>query len=371
MSEKNTLNYQKSLTNFITLFKFIYPFLAVATVFIVFRYKVQYYAFALGMAAAVIFALLAALCWINMNNRIEYDHESMEVIKLFGKKTINFADLTAIKDTGRHIDFYEGSKRVLKLSGITHDVNDIANLINAASSHKVQLEDAEKHTIWDTIYGHDKMTMILLVLSILNFVYMMTTIIISTTNLVPFFIISLIIPLFSLGYYIYSLMKGNVDILSDARVLFFMTLIIPAFTLIIAIAKAYTISSFTSVFVITIILFILIDILYRRLSTLLGVAADNMLKVYIFMIIAVLLVSLNLMLPSVETKTSTSTVTEITVQSSKVMFGYIVKTEDADGNTNHFNVPSSKITQYKVNEQVTITENVGPFGVIYSTAKPN
>ena len=371
MSEKNTLNYQKSLVNFLVLFRFIYPVLAVITVFVVYRYKLKYLAATLGFVAAGIFILLALLCWINVNNHIEYDRQSMTVFKLFGKKTINFTDLTAIKDTGKAIVFYTGQKRALKLSGITYDVNDIADLVNVAQSHRVQLEDAEKATIWDKVYDHDKMKPILGVISILNFVYMMLTIIFASKTLIPFFVLSLIVPLFSLGYYIYMLFKREIDVLIAYRLFFFMTLIIPAFILLIAIARVYTIASFRSIIILTFIFFFLIDILYRYLSTFLSLGTDTLMKVYIFFIIFVSLITLNLVLPPVSTTTSTQTVVGVKLQSSKVMLGYIVVTEDAEGNREHFNVSTKEVTKYAVDQKVTVTKSVGPFEMTYATVKPS
>jgi len=365
MSDKKELNYQKSLRNFIFIYKFLFFGLAAAMIFVAFFYKLQYGTRTGSFILAGILVILGLWTLLNSFTHAEYDHQSLTITKFFKTKEIIFANITALKDTGKAIEFYEGNKRVLKLSGLTYEVSDLADLVNYVERRDLKLEDVEKETALSRFFGSEKMSVVLLALGIFNIVYLGSTFILSTSNIGLFYVVSLMLPLFSFVFYLYLLLSGEVETLLGYRILFFMNLFVPALALAIVLAKTYSFASPKSLFIFGLCLFIFVDIFYRLLSSLVSAGTDAFMKAYLFLLIPLLLVIINISVPPIKTTTTTETITEITTQTSKVMLGYTVISEDADGNSTHFNVPTNNITEYAVGQEVTIKRMTGPFALDY------
>lgn len=362
MEEKCTIQYKKYLQNFIHIFQYInIIFIILGIIAIVAPLE---WGFKLAGALLVILAgCISYLMYKTRSFELTFDKENWS----YRNHTYRYDEIKSFVQTDRHFEITTDKKIVLDI--MNFEVESLSEMLEVLANHNIIPGEVENTSALNKLFSYKNMRMITLVFAAIDWLYLLFAFKKVSNMLVVAGVLSLVPPIFFAIFYIYRLLRGDLEVLDKLSTNLMMVFLLPIIAGFIVMYTNFSISKFTLALVVTGVFFIFFMIYYTMLRTLVASPAHRVFIYYVLFFTAFVIFWSNSTLPPDHVVISQATITNKRYMDASMGKGYQLNARIPGEKVKTYNVSKDIYEHYQKGDTIEIETKVGIFGISSSEIK--
>lgn len=362
MEEKCIIQYKKYLQNFIHIFQYInIIFIILGIIAIVAPLE---WGFKLAGALLVILAgCISYLMYKTRSFELTFDKENWS----YRNRTYRYDEIKSFVQTDRHFEITTDKKIVLDI--MNFEVESLSEMLEVLANHNIIPEEVENTSALNKLFSYKNMRMITLVFAAIDWLYLLFAFKKVSNMLVVAGVLSLVPPIFFAIFYIYRLLRGDLEVLDKLSTNLMMVFLLPIIAGFIVMYTNFSISKFTLALVVTGVFFIFFMIYYTMLRTFVASPAHRVFIYYVLFFTAFVIFWSNSTLPPDHVVISQATITNKRYMDASMGKGYQLNARIPGEKVKTYNVSKDIYEHYQKGDTIEIETKVGIFGISSSEIK--
>ncbi|WP_164120976.1 hypothetical protein [Sharpea azabuensis] len=268
MEEKTVIQYKDYLQNFIHIFQYI------NIIFIILGIIALAAPLELGFKiAGILFVVLAGCISYLMFKTKSFELSFNKDNWSYRHHTYSYDDIKSFVQTDRHFEITTDKKIVLDI--MNFEVESLSEMLDILASHNITLRQKENTSAINKLFSYESMRIITLVFAAIDWLYLLFAFRKLSNMLVVAGLLSLVPPVFFAIFYVYRLLRGDLEVLDKLSTNLMMVFLLPVIAGFIVMYTNFSISKFTLALVVTGVFFIFFMIYYTMLRTLVASPAHR------------------------------------------------------------------------------------------------
>ena len=362
MEEKCTIQYKKYLQNFIHIFQYInIIFIILGLIAILapleWGFKIA------GVLLVVLAGCISYLMYKTKSFELSFDQESWS----YRNHSYRYYEIKNFIQTDRHFEITTDKKIVLDI--MNFEVESLSEMLEVLANHNITPEEKENTSALNKLFSYNNMRTISLIFAAIDWIYLLFAFKKVSNMLVVAGVLSLIPPIFFAIFYIYRLLRGDLEILDKLSTNLMMVFLLPIIAGFIVMYTNFSISNFTLALVVTGVIFIFFMIYYTMLRTLVASPAHRVFVYYVLFFTAFVIFWSNSTLPPDHVIVSKATITNKRYMDASMGQGYQLNARIPGEKVKTYNVSQNIYKHYQKGDTIEIETKVGIFGISSSEIK--
>ncbi len=238
MEEKTVIQYKDYLQNFIHIFQYI------NIIFIILGIIALAAPLELGFKiAGILFVVLAGCISYLMFKTKSFELSFNKDNWSYRHHTYSYDDIKSFVQTDRHFEITTDKKIVLDI--MNFEVESLSEMLDILASHNITLRQKENTSAINKLFSYESMRIITLVFAAIDWLYLLFAFRKLSNMLVVAGLLSLVPPVFFAIFYVYRLLRGDLEVLDKLSTNLMMVFLLPVIAGFIVMYTNFSISKFT------------------------------------------------------------------------------------------------------------------------------